>query len=274
MANKTWVGTTSGSEGDWGVAANWSPSGVPVAADNVRIPAGSYAITGSLNQSAVTLGAVIVEDGYLQTIGSATLGYLQFACTRFEFSGAGVAYIDIGASAIPVVVRKAATGSDGYRGLYLKGSGITVLTVEAGDVGVAFKHGETSTVATARCMGGSLVLGAGVTGTTAQNYDGSLTVRCALTTLDIYGGNVLTEETGAITTINLYSGELVTKSTGTITTLNAKGGTLDESKSGAARTVSTLNLHRNATWKRNKEAVTVTTLTLQESMTITTADVV
>lgn len=273
MANKTWVGTTSGSEGDWGVAGNWSPSGVPVAADNVRIPAGSYAITGSLNQSAVALGLVIVERGHTQTIGSSA-GYLQLTCTRFEYDGSGVSYIDLSASAIPVTVHGTANVSEGYRGLYLKGSAITVLTVNAGDVGLAVKSGETSTVTTARCMTGLLILGAGVTATTVQNYDGEITLRCACTTLDIYGGKVTSEEVGTITTVNLMGGDFIAKSTGTITTVNAKGGTLDETQSGAARTFSTVNLYRNVTWKRIKEAVTVTTLTLQESMSLTTADAI
>lgn len=70
MANKTWVGTDTGNEGDWGTAANWSPSGVPVATDDVRIPAGSNAITGTLNQSAVALGDVIVEEGYTAAIST------------------------------------------------------------------------------------------------------------------------------------------------------------------------------------------------------------
>jgi hypothetical protein len=35
MATKLWVGTDSGNEGDYSTAANWSPSGVPVATDDV-----------------------------------------------------------------------------------------------------------------------------------------------------------------------------------------------------------------------------------------------
>ena len=60
MANCVYL--TAGT-GDYGVAGNWSTGTVPVNGDSVRIPAGSPAITGSLNQSAVTLIDFIVDDG-------------------------------------------------------------------------------------------------------------------------------------------------------------------------------------------------------------------
>ena len=68
MAVKIWTGAT---DGDWSVAGNWSPSGVPASADDVILSA-SYvvSITAGLNQSAVTLNSLTVEQGYSGAIGS------------------------------------------------------------------------------------------------------------------------------------------------------------------------------------------------------------
>jgi hypothetical protein len=72
-----------------------------------------------------------------------------------------------------------------------------------------------------------------------------------------------------MTTVTLKAGEYIYKSSGNITTFNLYGGTLDELQSGAARTISTLNLYAaSANLLRNKESVTHTTLTVNDSLNI------
>jgi hypothetical protein len=261
MANKTWVGNDSGNEGDYSVAANWSPSGVPSASDHVRIPASSTQnISSGLDQSAVAIGDFIVEEGYSGTIGSAT-GYLQIDPDRFEFNGSGQSWIDIGSAAIDVQILGTATASTGERGLYLKGSAIDELAILGGNVGVAAVHGETATVTTCRVTGptADVWVGAGTTLTTLNVSQGTVRLRCAATTVTQYGGTLYTEESGAITTINLEGGTLYPNSSGTITTLNADGGTADFTASGLGRTVSTLKQNPGSAITYDPSVLTITT---------------
>lgn len=265
MAIKKWIGT----DGSYSTGANWSPANVPVNSDIVRIPAGAGNISSGLDQSAVTLTAFIVEKGYTGTIGSSA-GYLKLVTARFEFDGGGVSYIDLGTSAIAPQVFGTAAGGDGTRGLYLLGSALTTLNVTGGSVGLAVGVGETSTVATARLAlaGASLWLGTGVSLTAHDNHAGDAIIRCALTTLNIYGGSVLTSEVGAIATVNVKGGTFTPNSTGTITALNSYGGSVDFRQSDAARTVTTTNKYKGGTISINKEAVTYTTFVVQDSQSL------
>ena len=258
MANKVWIGT----DGNYASASNWSPSGVPVAADNVRIPAGAALIAAGLNQSAVALGDFIVEKGCAALIG-ATGAYLQISCARFEFEGTGVAWIDIGSSAISPIVKTTTFAAEGSFGLYLKGSAIATLSVNDGLVGLAMRYGDTATVNTVRVTGkkAKCVMGSGVTLTTGYTSGGTLELHCAATTVTGEGGNVTTEETGAITTLNANGqGTYKLNATGTITTLNQNdsASVVDFTQSGASRTVTTYN-HHLGTRRFDKNVVTFTT---------------
>ena len=245
---------------------------IPKAAENVRFVSDSGSITSStsLDQSAVALNDFIVEEGYLGTIGSASLGYLLCDPDRFEFNGRGEAWINLTTAAIPAVIRGTASAVQGARGLYLKGTGITVLSVSGGSqVGLAVRGGELSTATTARVIGSSssLWIGNGVTLTNYHQFDGEGRVRCNRTNEILYGGTLYSEENGTVTTFTQKGGTYVHNSTGTMTTHHAYGGTFDEKQFGGARTITTRNLYGagSMTILRNKEAVTVTTLTENDS---------
>ena len=80
MATKTWVGTDSGNQGDYGTAANWSPSGVPLAADNVIIANSSQDITGTLdlstnNSDLNVSGSVTINIGGVVQKGTGTVTF-------------------------------------------------------------------------------------------------------------------------------------------------------------------------------------------------------
>lgn len=261
MADKTWAGVT----GAYDLSTNWSPVNVPIAGDNVRIPAGSVAITSGLNQSAVALADFIVEDGYTAAIASAT-AYLRIVCSRFIFSGTGVSYVDIGTSAISPQVLKTSGGGSGTRGLYLKGSAISILSVISGKVGLAALFGETSTATTIRCVGSgaSVWAGAGLTLTNFYQTNGDSIIRCAGTTLTCHGGKIKTEESGAWTTVDMDAGTFYPNSTGTITTFMCDGGTADFLTSGAARTVTNFKLNPNGTLKYDKNVLTITNWTVPD----------
>lgn len=235
---------------------------IPVAADHVRIPAGSAAISSGLDQSSVALGDFIVEDGYAQTIGSSSAP-LRIDPDRFEFSGTGVAYIDLHSANIAPQVFRSASASTGNYGLYLTGSNLTTLSVMGGTVGVAVRGGETSTVATIRVTDAAKVgIGSGVSLTTLYTSAGDVISQTssAITTVTLEGGTIKTEGTGAITTLNVDKGTFTGNSTGTVTTANltGSGAILDLTKSGASRTYSTIN-HSQGRLRYDKNVVTVTT---------------
>jgi len=243
MADKIWTGVT---DGDYSVSTNWSPSGVPTTSDSVYLTADySVDITAGLDQSLVAIANFVV-DGFTGKIGSLALGYLQIDPNLFSFNGSGVSFIDIGSAAIDVDIRDTAGGGT-TRGLYFKGSAIAFLSLIRGDVGLAHQYGETSTAATIRVKGGTMVCGTGASLTTVDAYGGTTKLGTSVTTLNTYAGNVTTSSTAAITTLNGYGGTVTHNGAGTITTANLEGATLDLTNSGLLRTVSTLNLRANGT---------------------------
>jgi hypothetical protein len=173
VADKIWVGSVSGS---LATAGNYSPSGVPAAADNLYIPIGSASITAGLTALSTatlsgSLGTVEIQEGYSGTIGTKD-GYMMFTPTVFRYAGSGLAYIDVEAAAISADIRKTASPAGaGQSGLYLKGSALVTLSVgSSASIGIASYGGETATVATVRVTGSSasVVIGTGVTLTTLQ----------------------------------------------------------------------------------------------------------
>jgi len=245
MAQRTWLGTTSTA---WGTAGNWKEGSVPVSGDEVLISnAAVNNIESGLNQSAVTLDELIFEQGCTVSVGSFSLGYLQVATAYLEVNcSGGQVWLDVGASAITARVISTGSAAIGERGLYLKGSGLTSLSVDSGSVGLADKMGETSTVTNARVVGnGSLRLGRGVTVTTTQVSNGEMIQQCACTTANVFSGTWTSEGIGAITTLNVYGGTATATSSGTITTANLYGGEADFTRSAIPRTVTTMNLKRD-----------------------------
>lgn len=246
---------------------------VPVATDNVRLPAGAGAMVG-YDFTGVAWGDFVVEEGYSGAIGSATLP-LMIDPDLFDFSGSGTSYIySIGA--ISHDVRKAGTGNTGTVGLYLWGPSISTLTVFNGTVGLAALHGQTATATTARTNGQSatLILGKGCTLTTAYMAGGKLYQNCNTTTTNAFNGTLYTDEAGTITTLNMdQSAQAVLNSTGTITTANLLAGfsgTVDMLQSAEARTITTLN-HKAGTIKVDRNIVTITTYVVTDSKPQTVA---
>ena len=241
---------------------------IPQATEHVRIPVGAGTISSNLDQSAVAIGDFIVEEGYEGVIGAST-GFLAIDPNRFEFSGTGQAFINLTTAAIPLTVHRTAAALTGERGLYLRGSALTVLSIQGGQVGLAVRPGETSTATTVRVLGDgtSVWLGNGVTLTNLHQYAGDTVVRCAVGTTILYDGTMTTEENGGMTTsATQLGGNYVWKSSGTIAAYNIYGGTFDMQQSGVARTLTALNKY-GGTILRNKEAVTYTAETPQFSYT-------
>ena len=248
----------------------------PRAAEHIRFPNSSFDASSGLDYSAIASGDVIF-DGYAGNIGTAT-NYAYFDPDKFEFLAlGGQAFIDIGAAAIPVQITGTGQAASGERGLYLRGSAITVANIAGGSVGIAALDGETSTITTARVLGDStqVLIGSGCGLTTLHVYGGEVRVRASsITTIIQYGGTIYLEGAASATTYTQYGGIAYWNSTGTIGTHNHYGGTWDETKNGAARTLTTQNLYLpGGTLLLNKEAVTRTNLpSMQQTLAMTTSE--
>lgn len=249
---------------------------IPTAADNVRIPRDGGAISSGLSQSGVAINAFIVEDGYANTIGSAS-GYLVIDPDSFQFSGTGAAYIDVGSAATALDVRNTATVATGYFGLYLKGTAITVLSVTKGSVGIAMQAGETSTITDAvRAAGNQAVIsiGSGVTmsGTTLDVISGAVVSFANLITANLEGGTLTTYGSGTLTTGNIKGGTFYPNGSGTITTINVgrSAGVVDFTQSGIDITVTNMNVYKGGSFKANPLRVTFTNdVVVQDVSTVT-----
>ena len=257
MADVTWLGTTDTA---FNTAANWSGGSVPSASDSIRFVANYSNAIAAYDFSGTSLADVVIEKGFNAKIGDKT-GNLKLTCSFFEYAGGGVSYIDLAASSVaPRVVATASSPGTGLYGLYLIGSALTTLSVEAGSVAVAAEHGTSATVATVRQRGGDCRIGEGTSLTTYSGYGGSATILANMTTANLYGASMTTGEQGTITTLTIESGVVIANSTGTITTANINGGQLDLARSGAARTITTVNLNPGGGIAYDPAAVTLSTI--------------
>jgi hypothetical protein len=257
MANKTWVGSISG---DYGVAGNWSPAAVPIAGDDVDIPASStQPITLSLNQSGVNLNSFTVEKG-APPIGSAA-GYLQIHTASFTFMGSALSYIDLSSSAINAEIDNTFQSSSGAIGLYLKGSALNNVAISSGNVGIAALFGETASATSVRITGkgANVVLGAGVTNSLVECSAGSTTVYCASGQILVYGGSVATAGSGAISDFEVYGGAAYPESSGTVGNMICAGGKTDTTGSGIPRTISAIQLNPGAEFRYDPNVVSIST---------------
>lgn len=255
----TWSGTGNTtapqSPNDYSIANNWAEGAVPIATDNVFI-SGTKDILYGLNQSAVEIGNFTVLPTCTAAIGrpQASLQIDVANASTAVFGGTGLAYIDVGASAIsPRVDRTAFPAAQGAAGLYLAGSAFSTVNILGGVV--RMDAGSTWTTITVYA-GATLIVPAGATLTTITNY-GTLTLGAACTTLNNIAGNCVTENSGAYTTVNCDGGKIVSNSTGTIGTLNSDGGEVDLLQNHTARTITNLAM-RGGKVRYEPSVVTIT----------------
>ena len=276
MATKIWIGTDTGNEGDWATAANWSPSGVPEAGDDVYFENSSQSVTEGFDQSAITLGSLHIAQSYTGYIGTAS-AYLQVSATVVEIGshsgpgtplGSGRLKIALGSVQSAITVNNsAASAADTYRTpIQLTNThAASTLTVNKGKVGFCTGTGETGQLATLtlnyvgnQSTDAEVYVGSGVTLATVKKYGGKLDIRCAVTTYTVYAGSDLIAGSGALGTIYVKGGTVESNTTGTITTAEVSGGTLDLSKSSAARTITTLKVDSPGKIKYDPAVVTLT----------------
>lgn len=261
MATKYFIGT----DGSYSTSGNWSPSGVPAAADDVIITAGSGAITSGLDQSAVTIKSFTREIGHAGAIGNGLNDPLKLvvggAGSFVDLGGTNTAYINLGSSTAPVKVREAGGASTNGIGLYLLGTGgITLLTVLSGSV---------------RCVGFSVKDGELLGGTTFFDYNCTLTdsgnalffvsgsaqvtIEAAVDDVRVSGGQLTINGSGAVSDIFCDGGLVISNTSGTVAKITADGqGRVDLTKSGVSRTVTDMTRSGSGIIDYNPNVVTLT----------------
>ena len=250
MADKTWTGASSSV---WGTAGNWSPSGVPVASDDVYIVSGSVDITGE-DQSAVALGRLVVGAGYSGNIGSSGTK-MQIDATSFDFSSSGTS-------------------------AYLEGTYTTVTVLDTTSSSTALNlSGSSDTITTLRILGGSGTVtidsSCNIT-TTIEQIGASGIVTNIADGTTIGGSATLTMDSGrmelnqSVPTITLFGGDLVaTLDSGTVTLIEQYGGKVRWNPS-AACTITTLTVYAGMFDSRDSTSpeFTITNTTLHQEGTI------
>lgn len=262
--------TASASPKDWGLAGNWFTNAIPVDSDNVVIDArATDDLIYSMNQSTVDLTKLDVYMSYVNQLGDTT-NPLRISATTCQIglpvgdgsSPSGPTFVNLDFGTVnntTKVYNGRKTGINGLLPINLKGShSANILHVYGGTIGVATaRPGDTATYVTINVDGGKCVLSSGVTTTTITQDGGELIQGCACTTLTQNAGTLETNGAGAITTATI-NGTAYLEASGTITTLEVRSsGSADMTGSNAARTVTTVQLHKGCTFKYDPGVVTI-----------------
>ena len=184
--------------------------------------------------------------------------YLQVGATTITIGqgdgdGSGRIKQDSGATLTALnVYRTGRRAEAGVPSLLWKGTHASnVVTVNRGDLGVAFFAGETATILTLNVgyinsplSDAKVHLGSGVTLTTANIDGGQTTILNAVTTINQTAGVVTVGEDATVGTLNLDGGTCYYKSTGTITAADVDdGAVLDFRQDGRSRTFTNCTVH-------------------------------
>ena len=219
MATKTWLGNDAGNIGDWDTADNWNPSGVPIAADDVIFANNSQDVLDGLDQSAIALATLTIDQSYTGNIGNAQDSFLQVGAVILEIgqirgtgtqTGSKRLNIDLGTTtASEVTVYNSATrGIDPNRSpIRLRAvNASTNITTFGGSLALSDDSSNSSTIGNFTCNAGSVSIGESVTLT---NF---------------------TQKAGIVTAYSSFPG-----------TINLKGGTLNFYDSLSVSTMGTVN---------------------------------
>ncbi len=260
--------TSSSGPNNWDVASNWSTNSVPVNGDIVYIGDTTTSILYGLDQSAVTLAELHVEQTFTGAIGlprnngdgtSAYFeyrdSYLQVGATLLfigakDGDGSERVKIDLGSVQSTVLITDSGTSADANTPaiLLLGTHASNVVNINRGTLGIAYYPTEVSTIATLRqafydspADDTTVHVGAGVTLTDVKKSGGELDLYAATTTLEQTEGET-TIHSGAHAAITIVSGTLNYNSSGTLTTVSVTGdAVLNFDQDRRPKTVTTIN---------------------------------
>jgi hypothetical protein len=258
-------GVTAVSQYHWNQVDNWSANTAPVDGDTIVFDTGAVDMRYAFNATSIQPAVLTKYKSYTGNVGLAPQNidnsskpyseyrsptYLTFeddagtASTTAnletgEGQGSGRFMVDFAACEATInIFGKGNRADPNIPCILLKGSAITALNNLAGDCGVAFLSGETSTITTLRNGDGpssqaNTVCSSGLTVTTVNQLGGTLSTNSAITTGNCYGGS-WQHNSGTITALNVYGGTFYPLGGATITTLTiGSGGTVDCSRGNA-----------------------------------------
>lgn len=261
--------TTTASEGpnDWSIAANWNTNMVPVTGDTVYISDTDTSILYGLDQSAVTLAALHIEQTFTGFIGLPRTNsdgtgsyteyrdqYLKIGATLLDIgdkegNGSDRIKIDLGSVQGTVLITDSGSGEDeNTPAILLLGThGSNVIDINRGSVGIAFYPTEVSTFPTIRqaffddaTSDTTVYLGDGVTLTDIIKTGGTLDINSATTSFTQDAGET-TIHAGAHASLNVNDGVLNYNSTGTLTAASLAGeAVLNFNQDRRPKTVTTI----------------------------------
>jgi hypothetical protein len=253
MAQKVWIGTTDTS---WDTAGNWSPANEPsTSGDSVTMDGRAVKAIAGSDQSGTTLDRLDHYASMQYAVGSAGT-MLQVSATACNIGlptpdgsnkTPGEVAINFGSNQATVnVYTTATTGTSQlppvlFRGTHANNSMTVHGTTGAAIVGAGLDTPAVAyTIETVNVIGNraQLNLGSGGTLTTINQWNGTINLQAAATTINGHGGTLNISGAGAITTLNANGGTVNDAGTGTITNLNVGDkGVVDFSGSTAAVTV-------------------------------------
>ena len=244
MASKIWVGTST--PGDWSVAANWTPSGVPVNGDDVFFNDGSQNVTAGLDQSAVALTSLRIGSSYTGNVASSA-AYLQIGATTFTFeSGGQECWVQGALTTVNVV-----GGISSANMLQLKGDGGTLRAI--GGSGTVTMASASTTLDELEVFGApsiTVTIPSGVTSLDNVQVDsGVISIGAAIgTKLTVIDGIVKITDSATVVLADVNGGVLDYKSSGTLTTLNIFAGKFTlENNVATSVTVSNATMYEGST---------------------------
>lgn len=252
MAEKLWLGTKEGSEGDWQEADNWSPSGAPGASDvaHLRGPLAPAVKKGLA--SAATVQALVVDPQFAQDLGKPDQPLEITVSDYIYVAGKGNHYIDISGGAGPTNGIKVQCATN-FKGLFLKcGTGASdvdliavyrgLLELQEGDVAsllmelienlstdAAVIIGESAgTIANLRQVGG-----------VSEQKGGTVT------THKLHAGTA-TWRDGTLTNGEQYGGTAVWSTNQTLADYKQFGGSFDATQDARTKAITAYEMHGEA----------------------------
>ncbi len=235
----------------WDVAANWNTNTVPVNSDTPYIADSDIDILYGLDQSAVTVSELHIEQTFTGTIGLPRINtdggtgssyfeyretYLKIGATELfigekEGDGSERIKINLGSVQSTVLITNSGESPDGNTPpiLLLGTHASNVININRGELGVAYYPTETATVATLRQAffddatdDTTVYLGAGVTVTNITKTGGVLDINSGTTSFQQTAGTTTIHD-GAHTVLNILAGLVNYNSTGTLAAANLSG---------------------------------------------------
>jgi hypothetical protein len=274
--------TAASGANHWSEPKNWSAGALPGGGDDVVLQNSSSSILYGLDQSAVTLSSLSIDQSFSGSIGlprNNTAGYVEYRSQYLAIkaavitigagagAGGGRIKLDTGAGQTALTVLNSGNPAEtGVKSILWKGThAANTVTVNKGSFAAAPLAGEVATIATlkvgfrANVAGDSDVqLGAGCTLSSIVKTGGSLEINSSFSTLTHSAGET-TIGAGTPATLTVTGGSVRYRTPGTYSQATvASGGELDFRQDLQPRTGTNTTLRAGAIFRDPAKTVTFT----------------